>query len=99
MPTISWPQLNIKTEVPTGTTILDAALDNDIPLEHACGGFCACTTCHIKVLNGIENLSSMEEMEEERLVSTDGYDPSKSRLGCQSQVNGDIVIEIPGLQT
>ena len=28
-------------------SLLDIALAHDIPLEHNCGGSCACTTCHV----------------------------------------------------
>ena len=48
-------------------SFLDVALNNGIDLEHACGGNCACTTCHVIVKQGEENLSDMEEDEEERL--------------------------------
>ncbi len=37
-------------------SILDVALNIGIPLDHACGGNCACTTCHIWVKEGAENL-------------------------------------------
>lgn len=97
MPKITWPQLNKTIEVPAGTTILDAALDHDIPLEHACGGFCACTTCHVKVRQGLEHLSPADDVEVERVVSADGYDAAVSRLGCQTQVLGDVTLEIPTL--
>ena len=96
MPKVTWPQFNRVIEVPAGTTVLDAALDNEIPLEHACGGFCACTTCHIRVTAGAENMSPMEDMEKERIETVDGL-TDRSRLGCQSQIRGDVTIEIPGL--
>ena len=38
-------------------SLLDIALANDIHLEHNCGGSCACTTCHVIVREGEENLS------------------------------------------
>ncbi len=94
MPKIHWPQLNRTLDVAVGTTVLDAALDHGIPLEHACGGFCACTTCHVEVLSGIENLSPMEEMEIERIAPVDGR-TDHSRLGCQAQIRGDITLRIP----
>ena len=40
-------------------SLLDIALANDIHLEHNCGGSCACTTCHVIVREGAENLSEM----------------------------------------
>jgi len=94
MPKVKWPQLGREVEVASGTTILDCALDHDIPLEHACGGFCACTTCHVHILEGASNVSTMEEMEDERIGSLSERKP-ESRLGCQTQIKGDVSLFIP----
>ena len=60
-------------------SILDVALNNDIPLDHACGGNCACTTCHVIVTKGMENLSEMDDDEADRLDMAAGL-TLKSRL-------------------
>ena len=75
-------------------SLLDIALEHGVELEHNCGGNCACTTCHIIVREGEENLSEMEEEEEDKLDLAPGLTPS-SRLGCQSVVRGDVTVEIP----
>lgn len=75
-------------------SLLDIALGHSISLQHNCGGKCACTTCHVIVREGAENLSKMEEDEEDRLDTAEGLTLS-SRLGCQAVVNGDVVVEIP----
>ena len=75
-------------------SLLDIALANDIDLEHNCGGSCACTTCHVIVKDGAENLSEMQEDEEDRLDTAVGL-TIRSRLGCQAIVQGDVVVEIP----
>ncbi|MBI2204090.1 MAG: 2Fe-2S iron-sulfur cluster binding domain-containing protein [Candidatus Rokubacteria bacterium] len=75
-------------------SVLDIALANDIELEHNCGGSCACTTCHVVVREGKENLSEMQEDEEDRLDMAEGL-TIHSRLGCQAVVRGDVVVEIP----
>ncbi len=75
-------------------SLLDIALANDIELEHNCGGSCACTTCHVIVREGAENLSEMAEDEEDRLDMAEGL-TIRSRLGCQAVVRGDVVVEIP----
>lgn len=75
-------------------SILDIALGHDIPLQHNCGGKCACTTCHVIVREGAENLSKMQEDEEDRLDTAEGL-TLHSRLGCQAVVCGDVVVEIP----
>jgi len=85
---------NVTVDVKVGTTILDAALDNNIELNHNCGGFCACASCHVIVQEGMENLSEMQDDEEDQLEEADGL-TLNSRLGCQGKIFGDVTVEIP----
>lgn len=75
-------------------SILDIALAHNIHLEHNCGGNCACTTCHVIVKEGAENLSEMQQDEEDRLDMAEGL-TLQSRLGCQAVVKGNVSVEIP----
>jgi 2Fe-2S ferredoxin len=75
-------------------SFLDIALNCGIDLQHACGGNCACTTCHVIIKEGEENVSEMEDDEEDRLYLADGL-TLHSRLGCQAVVRGDVTVEIP----
>ena len=76
-------------------SILDVCLNFGIHLEHACGGNCACTTCHVIVTKGMENLSELDEDEEgDRLQMAPGL-TLRSRLGCQCVVEGDVEVQIP----
>lgn len=75
-------------------SLLDVALNFGIELEHACGGHCACTTCHVIVRAGEQNLSPIEEAEADRLEMAAGV-TLRSRLGCQAVVLGDVTVEIP----
>ncbi len=77
-------------------SILDIALNHDIALEHACGGNCACTTCHVHVLKGAEFLSEMDDDEADRLDMAADLQLN-SRLGCQCVIlkPGEVVVEIP----
>src|SRR5690242_21954752 len=72
-------------------SILDVALNFGIQLEHACGGVCACTTCHVHVKAGKENLSPEDDDELDRLDMAADLQLN-SRLGCQAIVKGDIKI-------
>ena len=75
-------------------SFLDVAKNLDIPLEHACGGSCACTTCHLYIREGEENLSEPEDKELDRLDTA--WDlRTNSRLGCQAVIKGDVVVEFP----
>jgi len=77
-------------------SILDVALNNGIRLDHACGGNCACTTCHVWVKEGAENLSDMEDDEADRLDMAADLQLD-SRLGCQAVITkpGKVTVEIP----
>jgi ferredoxin, 2Fe-2S len=75
-------------------SLLDIALNHDIHLEHACGGNCACTTCHVVVKEGDANLTPMDDDEADRLDLAADLS-LRSRLGCQCVVTGDVVVEIP----
>ncbi len=75
-------------------SILDVCLNFGIHLDHACGGNCACTTCHVVVTEGMENLSEMDDDEADRLDMAAGL-TLRSRLGCQCIVKGDVTVEIP----
>ena len=75
-------------------SFLDVAMNFGIPLEHACGGSCACTTCHLIIQEGERNLSDMEDNEADRLDTAWELTPS-SRLGCQAVIQGDVKAEFP----
>jgi len=77
-------------------SLLDIALNNDLFLDHACGGNCACTTCHVVVQKGEELLSEMDDDEADRLDMAAGL-TLHSRLGCQAVITkpGEVVVEIP----
>lgn len=82
-------------DVEPGETILDAALRNDIDIEHACEKSCACTTCHVYVREGAGSLEPSDELEDDMLDKAWGLD-SSSRLSCQVVVGSeDLVVEIP----
>ena len=75
-------------------SLLDIALNFGIAVEHACGGNCACTTCHVIVKSGAGNLSGMDDQEADRLDTAWDVGPD-SRLACQAVVTGDVVCEVP----
>jgi 2Fe-2S ferredoxin len=77
-------------------SLLDIALNYGINLDHACGGNCACTTCHVWVKEGAGNLSPMEDDEADRLDMAADLQLN-SRLGCQACITkpGKVVVEIP----
>ncbi len=82
-------------DVPVGSSLLQAAQKADAPEGSACGGVCACSTCHVYVQKGAELLSPAEEDEEDILDKA--FDVRlQSRLGCQAKIQreGEIELEI-----
>jgi ferredoxin, 2Fe-2S len=82
---------NVTVQAHRGDTLLDAALNHGVSIEHECGGNCACTTCHVIVAAGMECLSVIEEAEADRLSTAEGVTPA-SRLSCQALLHGGTVI-------
>jgi 2Fe-2S ferredoxin len=79
-----------------GQSILEAAMAQGLALDHACGGVCACSTCHVKVHRGAECLSAASEDELDQLDEARDVG-LESRLGCQARLlrrPADGVVEI-----
>ena len=77
-------------------SFLDVAENHGIFLDHACGGVCACTTCHIHVKEGERGLNEPTEDEMDRMEKAPGLQLN-SRLGCQAVIErpGTYTVEIP----
>jgi 2Fe-2S ferredoxin len=82
-----------EVEVPVGTSLLEAATKAHFPEGSACGGVCACSTCHVYVVEGADLLSDQEDDEADILDKA--FDVrATSRLGCQSKITKDGVVEV-----
>jgi ferredoxin, 2Fe-2S len=79
-----------------GQHLLEVAIDHGINIEHACGGVCACSTCHVYVEEGMDSLAESTEAEDDRVEEAPGLQRN-SRLSCQCVVEGKgpIVIRVP----
>lgn len=77
-----------------GATLLELAEEHHIKMGSACGGVCACSSCHCYVRTGLESLPEMSDAESDRLDM--GFDVrAYSRLGCQVKVAAeDLTIEL-----
>lgn len=94
MPKIKFLPSEAEVEVSDGTILLDAALDNNIKIDHNCGGNCACSTCHVIIEKGFESLGEMSEDEEDMLDEVEELSDN-SRLACQCKITKDMVVKIP----
>ena len=85
----------LEIEVEQGVTILNAALEHGLEIEHACEKACACTTCHVIIQQGFDSLNEPTDDEEDMLDKAWGLEPD-SRLSCQAIVaDEELIIEIP----
>ena len=89
-------------DVQNGLTVMEGAVQNDIPgIDADCGGGMACATCHVYVdHNWVDKLTPKEDGEEDMLDMA--FEPKKnSRLSCQLIVSDELdglVVNIPSKQ-
>jgi 2Fe-2S ferredoxin len=92
-----------EVEVSAGTTVMSAALKNDIDgIVAECGGVCMCSTCHVFVdENFFSKLPPAQDTEEAVLeISAEERRPT-SRLSCQIKVTDDLdglIVHLPKRQ-
>ena len=88
-------------ETSTGYTVLEVALLNDVEINHNCGGVCACSTCHVYIEKGMEQLEEITDKEEDFIDRA--RDPRlNSRLSCQCDLlegEGEIEVIVPDQST
>lgn len=91
MPKVRFEPEGIEVEVPVGTSILEASRAAGAQVGSACGGVCACSTCHVYVKQGLEALSPANDREED--IMDKAFDVrANSRLGCQSKLLRDVAV-------
>lgn len=80
-----------------GYSILEITEDHDVHLNHNCGGVCACSTCHIYVQKGMDDLEEISDKEEDFIDRA--INPKlSSRLACQCVIlsqDAEIEVMIP----
>lgn len=77
-------------------SLLEIALGHGVDVDHACGGVCACSTCHVIVRAGLASCPEASDEELDQLDKAPGTTP-QSRLACQCVPDGsqDLVVEVP----
>jgi len=77
-------------DAPDGISLLEVAHQNDVPIEGACEGSLACSTCHVIVDQAFyDQLPEASEDEEDMLDLAFGLTHT-SRLGCQIMMNPSL---------
>ena len=77
-------------------SIMDLATGAGVEIDHACGGVCACATCHVYVGRGLNTCNAATDDEEDMLDTARAVTP-ESRLSCQCVPDGpgDVEVVIP----
>jgi ferredoxin-2, mitochondrial len=87
-------------EVADGDNLLDIAQANDLEMEGACGGSCACSTCHVIVESDhYDSMPEPEDDENDMLDLAFGLTET-SRLGCQVHMSKELdglVVRLPSM--
>ena len=106
MPKITYIDFNGNSkniEVENGLTVMEGAIQNNVPgIDADCGGSMACATCHVYVNEEWSNKISPAVDAEQDMIDM-AFDPKKnSRLSCQLIVNNELdglIVTTPKKQT
>ena len=74
-------------------SVLDIACGHGIEIDHACGGVCACSTCHVLIDAGGASCNESTDAEEDMLDLAPGLTDT-SRLGCQCIPSGTTAVRV-----
>ena len=85
-------------EIPYGRSglegsLMDIAEGAGVEIDHACGGVCACATCHVYVTKGLESCA-VATADEEDQIDTARAVTMESRLSCQCVPNGKMNLTV-----
>ena len=83
-----------EVRVPSGTPVFDAASWNGIAIDSTCGGYGTCKKCKVRVVSGDVPVGPIDPRAFSPSELDDGW-----RLACRAAARGDLVVEVPPLQT
>jgi len=89
-------------DVPSGLSVMEGAINNDIPgIEAECGGMCSCATCHVYVDPAWTNATGSPGDIEQGMLDSALDLQDESRLSCQIDVGDELdglIVRMPELQ-
>ncbi len=83
-----------EVRVPSGTPVFDAASWNGIAIDSTCGGHGTCKKCKVRIVSGEVPVGPLDPRAFSVDELRDGW-----RLACRASARGDLVVEVPPLQT
>jgi len=91
-----------EVDVPSGLSVMEGAIDNNIPgIEAECGGMCSCATCHVYVDPAWAKATGLPNGIEQGMLESALDLQKTSRLSCQIEVSDELdglVVRMPELQ-
>ena len=78
----------VSIPLPDHANLLEMAVDAGVPIAHLCGGRGRCSTCRVRIVEGLDVLSDPTEREAAMAAKLDF--PSGVRLACQTEANGSV---------
>ncbi|MBD0380601.1 2Fe-2S iron-sulfur cluster-binding protein [Paenibacillus sedimenti] len=85
-----WPD-DKKTQVRSGTTLLDAGRKAKVHIRTRCGAKAACLMCKVKV----SDQSGLEPMNQNERLKLGSQAEEGYRLACQARVKGAVDVTVP----
>ena len=89
-------------EAKTGTSLMEAAVDNDVAgIVAECGGACSCATCHVYVDAAWVAKLPPPDAQEDGMLDCVLERTKQSRLSCQIEIGpllDGLLVEVPDAQ-
>ncbi len=77
-----------------GWTLLQAAKEMRVDIDHFCGGRCSCSTCRVTVAPEFAAMLSRRDLNEEAVLGPKAVQRG-DRLACQARILGPVKVDIP----
>ena len=92
----------VEADVPSGTTVMEGAVNNGIEgIIAECGGACVCSTCHCMVEENWREITGAPNEDEDMMLEAVSERSEGSRLSCQLVVTDEmdgLVVKLPESQ-
>lgn len=89
---------NVEIAVHPGETVMAAAQRAGYRWPTVCGGEGTCRTCYLEVADGLDNCSTVDQLEEEGIAALKRPNDGRTRLACQLHIAGDVTVVKRGVR-
>ena len=94
MPRVRFEPMGVEADCATGESLFEVARRLGVPVATACVGNATCGLCRLKILDGGDNLTPLNDAERKHLGNV--YFITAERLSCQARVlDGLVSVQVP----